>query len=83
MYELGTSFLNTDKADAIFVIDLFNFPARSTFGQRFVVTTKDAYLQMRPWWVSIFSASLLLSRRFDAQGRLSPGICPFRPLPTT
>ena len=44
-----------------------------------VISPNDAYLQTGPWWITIFTGSLLLSAPATIQGNLAPGFCPYRP----
>ena len=46
---------------------------------RTVVSPNDAYLQAKPWWVTVFSAQMLINIPTIHTGRLAPGFCPWRP----
>ena len=60
------------------VLNLGNYEPRSSAATKFTVSPNPAYIDMKPWWLSVFSASLLLGFPLQASGRLMPGFCPFR-----
>ena len=72
-------FNDTTKVDSGIVADVGNIGAQSTHALRYFLSTKSAYIDMKPWWVSTFSATLLLSAKYSFQGRLAPGFCPWKP----
>ena len=60
------------------LLTIGNYNARSSAASKIAVSPNPAYVDMRPWWLSVFSASLLLGFPLEGKGRLMPGFCPFR-----
>lgn len=55
-----------------------NYRGRSSVASKIAISPNAAYIDMKPWWMSMISASLLLDFPLEASGRLQPGFCPFR-----
>eukprot|EP01022_Parablepharisma_sp_SALTPOND_P003657 TRINITY_DN114_c0_g2_i2.p1 TRINITY_DN114_c0_g2~~TRINITY_DN114_c0_g2_i2.p1 ORF type:complete len:1536 (+),score=156.85 TRINITY_DN114_c0_g2_i2:822-5429(+) len=71
------------KADPLVWISLGPTRTFSTAGMYFLFAANQAYLNAYPWWISFFSATLLLSDVYKLKGNLVPGFCPFKTFPVT
>ena len=71
------------QADPTIWIALGNSHTFSSASMTYLLVNNMAYLDAYPWWISFFSGSLLLGRVQRIEGNLAPGLCPFKPLPTT
>eukprot|EP01022_Parablepharisma_sp_SALTPOND_P003665 TRINITY_DN114_c0_g3_i1.p1 TRINITY_DN114_c0_g3~~TRINITY_DN114_c0_g3_i1.p1 ORF type:complete len:2013 (+),score=220.50 TRINITY_DN114_c0_g3_i1:571-6609(+) len=76
-------FNGSAKADPLIWVSLGATQSFSTAGMVFLLVANTAYLNAYPWWISFFSANLLLGNIYRIQGNLAPGVCPFKTLPTT
>lgn len=76
--KLNRQFEDRSKADHMVLLEVGNYKARSSAASKITVSPNPAYVDMRPWWLSVFSASLLLGFPLEGSGRLMPGFCPFR-----
>ena len=54
------SFNDTSKGDRVEVLMLGNRAARSSGSWEVIVSPNKAYLEAGPWWISMFSAQMLL-----------------------
>ena len=61
---------------------LGNEYATSSSTMTFLASTNYAYLTAKPWWMAFFSLTLLLRDAIVFNGRLTPGFCPYRPIPS-
>jgi len=75
-------FNGSSKADPAIWVSLGPSRAFSSASLAFLLVANTAYLDAYPWWISFFSASLLLGRVNYIDGNLAPGLCPFKTLPT-
>ena len=76
--DMNKAFEDRSKSDHMVLLTLGNYRARSSAASKVTVSPNPAYIDMRPWWLSVFSASLLLGFPLQGGGRLMPGFCPFR-----
>ena len=58
--KLNEQFQDRSKADHMVLLTIGNYQARSSASTKMAVSPNPAYIDMRPWWLSVFSASLLL-----------------------
>ena len=56
LHKANLKFNDTSKGDVVEIIQIGNINARSTSAARTVVSPNDAYLQAKPWWITVFSA---------------------------
>ena len=68
---------NTAKTDSFMLFNLGNFHGRAESSTRMVTSTNYGYLNTKPWWISLFSARLLVGGLYDMTGILKPGFCPY------
>eukprot|EP01022_Parablepharisma_sp_SALTPOND_P018430 TRINITY_DN300_c0_g1_i1.p2 TRINITY_DN300_c0_g1~~TRINITY_DN300_c0_g1_i1.p2 ORF type:complete len:1871 (+),score=218.15 TRINITY_DN300_c0_g1_i1:2469-8081(+) len=71
------------KADPLIWVSFGPMRSFSTASMTFLLVANTAYLNAYPWWISFFSAGLLLGNVYRIEGNLAPGICPFKTLPIT
>ena len=76
--DMNKQFEDRSKSDKMVLLTIGNYRARSTAASKITVSPNPAYVDIRPWWLSVFSASLLLGFPLQNNGRLMPGFCPFR-----
>lgn len=79
----NSNFNDTSRGDRIELIEIGNSRARSTQSAKVLISPNDAYVQAGPYWISVFSAQMLLQIPETHSGRLAPGFCPFRPVINT
>lgn len=63
--------------DPIFIINLGRRELQHSSYQKWTVVSNPSFAYMRPWWLSVFSLSLLTLQTINLNGTLSPGICPY------
>jgi len=73
----------TAKADPIIWFEIGSSKTFTTSAMTYLLVANNAYLNAYPWWISFFSADLLLGWIYRIEGNLAPGFCPFKTLPTT
>ena len=81
--DIAMALNDTNKPDPYLHFHLGNTDAFSTRGITMLTASNTAYLNLHPWWISFLSLSLLMGKIYDVNGRLAPGFCPFRAMPTT
>ncbi len=74
---------DTNKPDPYLHFHIGNTEAFSTRGITMLTASNPGYLDLHPWWISFLSLSLLMGKVISVDGRLAPGFCPFRVMPTT
>ena len=65
--------------DPVFLFHLGSKEANSSLYQQWDVTSNPAYAQLKPWWISTFSFTLMSTATYVIHGDLSPGFCPYTP----
>lgn len=60
LYDMNKEFEDRSKSDNMVLLKIGNYRARSSAASKITVSPNPAYVDMRPWWLSVFSASLLL-----------------------
>jgi len=73
----------TAKADPIVWLSIGSSKTFTTSSLTYLLVANNAYLNAYPWWISFFSADLLLGWIYRIDGNLAPGFCPFKTMPTT
>ena len=58
--EINLSFEDRSKGDHVALLTIGNYRGRSSASSKIAVSPNPAYVDLRPWWMSVFSASLLL-----------------------
>ena len=64
-------------ADQIFIIEMGKKILQSRKNGLWTVVSNPSYAYIRPWWLSVFSLSLLTGNFYEVSGYLSPGFCPY------
>jgi len=70
---------DTSKNSPQIIFNLGNIESKSSHYSKWIVSSNPAYAYMKPWWVSIFSATILRPHQIRVSGFLLPGFCPYYP----
>ena len=76
--QFNKNFASTALADQMLIVKFGNFECFSTASATFLGATNPAYIAVRPWFMSFFSASLLMGGVSTFTDSPIPGFCPFR-----
>ena len=76
--EFNSQFASTAQADSMINVKFGNYRCFSTAAASFIGATNPAYLSVRPWFISFFSANLLMGDVYIFTDGPIPGFCPFR-----
>ena len=76
--QFNKNFANSALADQMLIVKFGNFEAFSSASAYFLGATNPAYLAVRPWYISFFSATLLMGGVSVFTDSPIPGLCPFR-----
>lgn len=68
---------DTTKNSPMIILNLGSIESRSAQSTKWILTANPAYAYMKPWWMSIFSATILTNYQQQLQGSLLPGFCPY------
>ena len=77
--EFNTVLSDSAKSTPFLILDLGDKNSKSSIYSRWIATSSVPYALVRPWWFGTLSGTILDGVTIAAQGRLYPGICPFRP----
>jgi len=61
-----------DKEDSVLVLNVGNTEARASSALKLVVVPNEAYLNIKPWWVSFFSMRFVEGRVYEVTIKLVP-----------
>lgn len=72
--------MNDSQVDPIYQIRFGDRKASQSIFNAWVMSANPAYSEMKPWYLSWFSAGFLSSNSKKYEGYLLPGFCPYRPV---
>ena len=81
--ETIATFLNATEDSSLrnpfIVLNLGDVRSRSSQYTKWIVSSTPSYSYLKPWWISILSATILESDLIKIDSTLLPGFCPFVP----